>query len=36
MFFNALLRPFMPAMLAFVRVLKFLDIYDYWSTAFTK
>ncbi len=33
MFFNVLLRPFMAAMLAFVRILKFFDINDYWSTA---
>ena len=31
--FNALLRPFMPAMLAFVQVLEFFDV-DNYGTAF--
>ncbi len=33
MIFNVLLRPLMPAVFALVRVLEFLDINDYWSTA---
>jgi hypothetical protein len=33
MFFDVPLRPFMPTVLAFVRILEFLDINDYWSAA---
>lgn len=32
-FLDVLLRPFMPAVFAFVRVLEFLDVNDYWSAA---
>jgi hypothetical protein len=33
LFFDVFLGPFMPAVLAFVRVLEFLDINNYRSTA---
>lgn len=34
MLFKMLLKPFVSAVVAFVRVLEFLDINDNWSAAF--